>query len=169
MGGEQDGLPWLAAAAKTLRLPAPESSTTGQPEDATRATGNFPDRTVVIYPAVVDLQSRPPPGPVQTDDFQSPAPPIPARGSTMLRRLASAALLAIPSLLPAPAVVAGTAPVIRWEPRELRSYDGRRIAATLGRVTVPERHSVAHGRTIEIAFLKLPTTSKRPGNPIVFL
>src|SRR5262245_39162949 len=59
--------------------------------------------------------------------------------------------------------------VVRWEPYEIRTYDGRTLQAGLGRIVVPQRHDAGTGRTVELAFLKLPTTSSRPGHPIVFL
>lgn len=69
----------------------------------------------------------------------------------------------------APLAEAADRPVIRWEPYELRAYDGRSLQAGLGRIIVPQRHDSNAGRTMELAFLKLPTTSSKPGHPIVFL
>ncbi|HUP47779.1 MAG TPA: alpha/beta hydrolase, partial [Thermoanaerobaculia bacterium] len=53
---------------------------------------------------------------------------------------------------------------VRWE--EYR-VDGN--VFQLGRITVPERRSGDGGRSIEIAFIRLPATTETPGPPIVFL
>jgi pimeloyl-ACP methyl ester carboxylesterase len=64
---------------------------------------------------------------------------------------------------------AASAESVRWEPYEVRSFDGRSIAAQLGHIRVPERRDRRDGRMIEVAFVKLPSTAAAPGDPIVFL
>lgn len=54
-------------------------------------------------------------------------------------------------------------------PYELTLTDGTRVAATLGRLPVPERRAVPASRSIDLAFIRLPSTNQRPGSPIVFL
>ena len=83
----------------------------------------------------------------------------------MLRWFAVAAAVVVLS----PSITgAASAPTIRWEPHEIRAYDGRTLQAMRGRLEVPEQRAVRR-RMIELGFIKLPSTSPRPGNPIVFL
>jgi len=57
---------------------------------------------------------------------------------------------------------------LRFEPYDY-DYQGQRIHAELGRLSVPERHSVAGGGKITLAFLRLKSTSPHPGVPILYL
>src|SRR5215204_6568345 len=50
----------------------------------------------------------------------------------------------------------------------LRSFDGRTAPVQILRVTVPLRRVRGTAQTITVAALKLVTTSRNPGNPIVF-
>src|SRR5688572_2545697 len=59
-------------------------------------------------------------------------------------------------------------PSIRWEPFALESHGGHVEGAELGRLTVPERRA-APNRTIEIAFVRIKTTSTNPGAPLIYL
>jgi pimeloyl-ACP methyl ester carboxylesterase len=56
-----------------------------------------------------------------------------------------------------------------FEPFALETHDGQTIVGELGRLLVPERHAQGDGPLIELAFLRLPTTSDGPGPPVVFL
>ncbi len=66
-----------------------------------------------------------------------------------------------------PVVWALADPLVRTEPHELRSYDGRSRKIELCRLTAPEEGRSS--RTIEIGFYRLPAKSKSGANPIVFL
>ena len=55
------------------------------------------------------------------------------------------------------------------EPFLLRGFDGVETPAELGRLTVPADRADSAGGTIELAFVRLPSTAGRPGSPIVFL
>jgi len=52
---------------------------------------------------------------------------------------------------------------------ELRTFDGVRHRAELGRLRVPENRALADGPTITIAFVRLKASAAKPGPPIVFL
>jgi hypothetical protein len=82
----------------------------------------------------------------------------------------AAALLAAGSAGAQGAGASGPAPPRAvFEPYELRLLDGRTVAAELGRLRVPERRGRAGGRELGLAFVRLRSTSARPGAPIVFL
>ena len=55
------------------------------------------------------------------------------------------------------------------EPYTFRTYDGREHAAELGRLSVREKRNGNSGRLIQLAFVRLRSTSKEPLSPIVFL
>jgi pimeloyl-ACP methyl ester carboxylesterase len=55
------------------------------------------------------------------------------------------------------------------EPYTLRTFDGQEQAAELGQLSVPENRMRPAGRTIKLAFVRLRSTAKEPGSPIVFL
>jgi pimeloyl-ACP methyl ester carboxylesterase len=56
------------------------------------------------------------------------------------------------------------------EPYKLKTYDGREHEAELGRLWVREnRESSANGRLIQLAFVRLRSTAKEPGPPIIYL
>ena len=56
---------------------------------------------------------------------------------------------------------------LKFEPHTLKVFDGREVAAELGRLKVPEKPGSA--KTIEIALLRLKGRAAQPGPPIVFL
>jgi pimeloyl-ACP methyl ester carboxylesterase len=61
-------------------------------------------------------------------------------------------------------------PVVRYEPFSIVSRWGPPIfQAELGRFRVPENRASGSSREIELAFVRLPSISKRPGPPIVWL
>lgn len=76
-----------------------------------------------------------------------------------------------PALTPATADAAGAgARSIRWEPYPIVSaYGVPFLRAHLGHLRVPENRASGSGREIELAFVRIPSTSRRPGNPIVWL
>ena len=51
----------------------------------------------------------------------------------------------------------------------VRVFDGRSVAAEAGRLWVPETRGRADDRLIHLAFVRLPSTAARPGDPVVFL
>jgi pimeloyl-ACP methyl ester carboxylesterase len=66
---------------------------------------------------------------------------------------------------------AGDAPTPRTnsEPHQFQSYDGRSVAAELGRLVVPADRDEPNTRSVTLAYVRLPATSAMPGAPIVFL
>src|SRR5215213_6884264 len=63
----------------------------------------------------------------------------------------------------------GTPRDIAFEPYSLRTYDGQTHLVELGKISVPEARSAPSGRSLNVAFLRLKSTSARPAAPIVFL
>ena len=62
------------------------------------------------------------------------------------------------------------APAVRYEPFPVVSRWGApTVAAELGRFRVPEKRGSESPRTIELAFVRLASTAKHPGAPIVWL
>jgi pimeloyl-ACP methyl ester carboxylesterase len=56
------------------------------------------------------------------------------------------------------------------ESYKLRTYDGREHDVELGRLWVREnRESSANRRLIQLAYVRLPSTAKQPGPPIIYL
>ena len=61
-------------------------------------------------------------------------------------------------------------PLVRYSPFSIVSRWGPPIIpAQLGRFRVPENRASGSSREIELAFVRLPTVSKRPGPPVVWL
>jgi pimeloyl-ACP methyl ester carboxylesterase len=61
-------------------------------------------------------------------------------------------------------------PGVRYEPFAIASVWGPPIVtAQLGHFRVRENRSSGSGREIELAFVRIPSTASRPGNPIVWL
>jgi pimeloyl-ACP methyl ester carboxylesterase len=79
-----------------------------------------------------------------------------------MRRLLAAILLATPA-------IAAAQPQLRTEPFLLELADGTKLPAERGRMLVPEDRGDPKSRKIEIGFLRLRSTSARPGAPIVYL
>lgn len=85
-------------------------------------------------------------------------------------RIARVALLIVMFWLPSASLQAqGNPRNIAFEPYSLRTYDGQAHDVELGKITVPEARSATAGRSVNVAFLRLKSTSARPGGPIVFL
>ncbi|MDT4895890.1 MAG: hypothetical protein QOH25_967 [Acidobacteriota bacterium] len=58
---------------------------------------------------------------------------------------------------------------VKYEPFTFETNDGRKLPAELGRIKVPENRSRADGKTIDLAFMRLKSTAKNPGPPLVLL
>jgi pimeloyl-ACP methyl ester carboxylesterase len=67
-----------------------------------------------------------------------------------------------PDAAPAP-------PRLTVEPYEVRTADGRQVAAELARFGVPEDRRRSAGPQVELAFVRLRSTAAHPGPPIVYL
>ena len=67
-------------------------------------------------------------------------------------------------------VMATESPEVRYEPFSIASLWGPPVvAAKLGRFTVLENRASGSPRTIELAFVRIPTTAEKPGAPILWL
>src|SRR5215831_4071982 len=58
---------------------------------------------------------------------------------------------------------------VRTETYSLKAPSGQDIDAELWRLAVPENRQNPASRLIEIAFVRLKSTAKQPGPPLVFL
>lgn len=65
-------------------------------------------------------------------------------------------------------LVAALMPDIKWEPFTLSAGD-RRADAEIGHLVVPENRQKKNDKTIEIAFVRLKSTSTKPGFPVIYL
>jgi pimeloyl-ACP methyl ester carboxylesterase len=79
-----------------------------------------------------------------------------------MRRLLAAFLLAAPT-------IAAAQPQLRVEPFLFELADGTKLPAERGRMLVAEDRNDPKSRKIEIGFLRLRSTSPRPGAPLVYL
>jgi len=68
-----------------------------------------------------------------------------------------------------PAAWADEMPRIRFEPYVIRGFDGVERQAELGRLNVPERRAVPGTHIIDLAVVRLKSTAKSAGDPIIFL
>ena len=71
-------------------------------------------------------------------------------------------------------LAASAQPALTVEPYTFETSDGRSVEAELGRFRVPENRqrdaeTGRKGRTIELAFVRFPSTNPNPGPPIVYL
>ena len=64
---------------------------------------------------------------------------------------------------------AGPATTLTIEPYTFVANDGTTIQAEKGVIQVPEDREQADSRTISLAFVRFPSTSANPGDPIVYL
>ncbi len=80
-----------------------------------------------------------------------------------LRAIAGLAVLCTP--VPG----AAASPTIMFEPHELQLRDGTKLEAERGTFVVKEDRRNERSRSITIGFVRLRSTSTRPGNPIVYL
>lgn len=58
---------------------------------------------------------------------------------------------------------------LQFEPHVIRGFDGAEHQAELGRLSVPARHAQPYGEAIDLAVVRLRSSSPSPGDPIVFL
>ncbi|MBC7910398.1 MAG: alpha/beta fold hydrolase [Pyrinomonadaceae bacterium] len=58
---------------------------------------------------------------------------------------------------------------LKIEPYTFKTFDKREIPAELGRFTVPAKRSNPNGKKIELAFVRLKSSSQNPGPPLVIL
>lgn len=58
---------------------------------------------------------------------------------------------------------------LAFEPSLFTALDGQEIAAEQGRLTVPEDRSRPEARSIELALVRFPAVTPRPGPPVVYL
>jgi pimeloyl-ACP methyl ester carboxylesterase len=58
---------------------------------------------------------------------------------------------------------------LTFEPYLFVTSDGQKIDAEIGHLTVPENRNNPQGKLIDIAFVRLKSTAKNPGPPIVLL
>jgi pimeloyl-ACP methyl ester carboxylesterase len=80
------------------------------------------------------------------------------------------ALVAMTAFLDAPRALAVQAGAeVKYEPFIFKTNDGRKLPAELGRIKVPESRSRMDGKTIDLAFMRLKSTAKNPGPPLVLL
>ncbi|MEO1087842.1 MAG: alpha/beta fold hydrolase, partial [Acidobacteriota bacterium] len=65
----------------------------------------------------------------------------------------------------------GASAEIEWQPYVGEAIDGSPVPGVLGRILVPEgrRPGAEVGATVEIAFVRFPTTHPDPGPPVFFL
>ncbi len=77
----------------------------------------------------------------------------------------SSVLFALATLAAPPA----DAPGIRWEPYVVKDRSGAEQTWNLGHLKVPQNRHDPDSGTIDLAFLRLESTSAHPGFPIVFL
>lgn len=61
------------------------------------------------------------------------------------------------------------APALEMEPYAFENHDGTTVQAELGRLTVPENRHRPDSRSIELSFVRFPSTAEKPGPPIVYL
>lgn len=57
---------------------------------------------------------------------------------------------------------------VRWETLEVEARGGK-ATFELGRLTVPANRATGSDATVDLAFVRLPSTAEHPGDPIVFL
>jgi pimeloyl-ACP methyl ester carboxylesterase len=60
-------------------------------------------------------------------------------------------------------------PQLTLEPHTFESADGQSVEAERGTFMVPENRSDPDSRLVELGFVRFPSTSDNPGNPIVYL
>ncbi|MFP3944189.1 MAG: alpha/beta fold hydrolase, partial [Alphaproteobacteria bacterium] len=60
-------------------------------------------------------------------------------------------------------------PHARIEPHRFKGPEGREVAAEIGRFEVPVNRGGGASETMELAFVRFPSTNPNPGAPIVYL
>lgn len=101
-----------------------------------------------------------------------PERPAPVR-MLKVRWIILALLIWSPPALPATQAASTAAepspPSLTVEPYDFETAAGEQVAAELGRLTVRESRDRAESRTIELAFVRLPSRAEDPGPPILYL
>lgn len=64
---------------------------------------------------------------------------------------------------------AQAATTIKWEPYTLTGPEQQVAQGELGYINVPENRTKSSGKQLRLGFVRLPSTAKTPGNPIVYL
>src|SRR5215216_4208583 len=57
---------------------------------------------------------------------------------------------------------------LRWEPYKI-AVDGKTVEGELGHLAVRENREKPNSRLIEVAFVRLKSTTEKPGFPVVYL
>lgn len=73
------------------------------------------------------------------------------------------------ALLLVACATAPKAPVLKTEPYLFKARNGTEVQAELGTFEVPENRNDPKSRMISLSFVRFPSTSAHPGNPIVYL
>ncbi|HVR11355.1 MAG TPA: alpha/beta fold hydrolase [Thermoanaerobaculia bacterium] len=92
-------------------------------------------------------------------DRARPGVPLALAAAAAAAAVAAAALLA----RPAAAIVPEPGPYV-WT-----TTDGREVQGAFGIMEVPEDRGVRSSRTLRLAYVRLPSTARQPGPPIVYL
>jgi pimeloyl-ACP methyl ester carboxylesterase len=58
---------------------------------------------------------------------------------------------------------------VRIEPHTFKAFNGQTVDAELGKLLVPENRSNPSSRLIELTFIRLKSSSSKPGTPILYL
>lgn len=95
--------------------------------------------------------------------------PFPAGAARILDPFGNSLVFAPRRPTPPSHSAAGRPPRAAAEPFVLTPGTGPPVAAELRRISVPENRRHPTGRTVEIAFVRLASTAKKPGPPIVYL
>jgi pimeloyl-ACP methyl ester carboxylesterase len=91
---------------------------------------------------------------------------VPRAGRIAATAASAAALIVAVASCREPARPASSRNTLTLVPHVFRFANGHAEAAESGRLTVPENRDVPGSRTIDIAFVRFPSTSKTPGPPI---
>ena len=62
-----------------------------------------------------------------------------------------------------------TARSIDWQPFTIEGFHDKSLAGEIGSIEVPERRGSDAARTLDLHFVRLPTTAENPSAPIVYL
>src|SRR5262245_58367790 len=93
-------------------------------------------------------------------------------GHTMKRNVLRTVIVLLGALALVPGASGGTPEEnpfhLKLEPFVFEAEDGK-VNAERGTITVPENRSRPGGRTIDLAFVRFRSTSRKPGSPIVYL
>ena len=71
--------------------------------------------------------------------------------------------------LASPAPAEEATPGISWQPFMVEGFHDKRLQAEIGKIEVPERRGGESAKTLDLHFVRLPTTAEKPAAPIVYL